>query len=152
MINNEAEYETLVVGLDLARAAGARNIVVYYDSQVVTNQVNGNYECKSERMKKYLQEVKDRISGFQVKFVQIPREENECANHLVKATLAEFMLVPDQVLSDQVLSFVQTSSLIDEVTSVQEIGTQNNWTTPLVSYLRDSMLLEGKDATRKLKV
>ena len=65
----------------------------------------------------------------------------------MKATLAEFMLVPDQVLS-----FVQTSSLIDEVTSVQEIGTQNNWTTPLVSYLRDSMLPEGKDATRKLKV
>ena len=64
MINNEAEYETLVVGLDLARAAGARNIVVYCDSQVVTNQVNGNYECKSERMKKCLQEVKDRISGL----------------------------------------------------------------------------------------
>ncbi|XP_030936116.1 uncharacterized protein LOC115961243 [Quercus lobata] len=47
-------------------------------------------------MKKYLQEVKDRIRGLQVKFVQISREENECANHLVKAALAEFMLIPDQ--------------------------------------------------------
>ena len=95
MINNEAEYEALVAGLDLTRAAGARNIVVCCDSQVVTNQVNGNYECKSERMKKYIQEVKDRISGLQVKFIQISREENECANHLVKAALAEFMLIPD---------------------------------------------------------
>ena len=91
--------------------------------------------------------MKDQISGLQVKFVQISREENECADHLAKATSTEYMLVPNQVLS-----FVQTSSLIDEVTSVQEIGTQNNWTTPLVSYLRDSMLPEGKDATRKLKV
>ena len=29
--NNEAEYEALVVGLDLAKAAGAESIVIYYD-------------------------------------------------------------------------------------------------------------------------
>ena len=33
--NNEAEYETLVARLDLAKAAGAENMVVYCDSQVV---------------------------------------------------------------------------------------------------------------------
>ena len=43
--NNEAEYEALVVGLDLARAAGVENVVVHCDSQVVINQVNGDYEC-----------------------------------------------------------------------------------------------------------
>ena len=46
MTNNEAEYETLVVGLDLAKAAKAMSVVVYCDSQVVTSQVNGDYECK----------------------------------------------------------------------------------------------------------
>ena len=51
--NNEAEYEALVVGLDLAKAAGAENVVVHYDSQVVTSQLNGGYECKNERMKRY---------------------------------------------------------------------------------------------------
>ena len=35
--NNEAEYEALVVGLDLARAAGATSVVIYCDSQVITN-------------------------------------------------------------------------------------------------------------------
>ena len=49
--NNEAEYEALIAGLDLAKAAGATSVVIYYDSQVVTNQVNGDYECKGERMK-----------------------------------------------------------------------------------------------------
>ena len=38
--NNEAEYEALVVGLDLAKAVGATSIVIYCDSQVITNQVN----------------------------------------------------------------------------------------------------------------
>ena len=41
--NNEAEYETLVVGLDLAKAVGAENVVVHCDSQVVTSQINGGY-------------------------------------------------------------------------------------------------------------
>ena len=62
--NNEAEYEALVAGLDLAKAAGAENMVVYCDSQVVTSQINGNYECKNERMKKYLEEVKGRIGNL----------------------------------------------------------------------------------------
>ena len=52
--NNEAEYEALVAGLDLAKAAGAASVVIPYDSQVVANQVNGDYKCKGERMKRYL--------------------------------------------------------------------------------------------------
>ena len=46
-------------------------------------------------MKKYLEEVKGRIDGLQIKFIQIPREENECADRLAKAASAEYMLVPD---------------------------------------------------------
>ena len=38
--NNEAKYEALVAGLDLAKAAGATRVVIYCDSQVITNQVN----------------------------------------------------------------------------------------------------------------
>ena len=129
------------------RVVGVENMVVYYDSQVVTSQINGNYECKNERMRRYLEEVKGRIGGLQIQFVQILREENECANHRAKVALAEYMLIPDQVLS-----FDQISSLITEVTSVQEIGTESNWTTPLVSYIRNDMLLDGKDDARKLKV
>ena len=36
-INNEVEYEALVAGLDLTKAAGAMSVVIYCDSQVVTN-------------------------------------------------------------------------------------------------------------------
>ena len=62
--NNEAEYEALVAGLDLAKAASAKNMVVHCDSQVVTSQINGGYECKNERMKRYLEEVKNRIGSL----------------------------------------------------------------------------------------
>ena len=69
-----------MIGLDLAKAAGAENVVVHCDSQVVTSQINGGYECKNERMKRYLEEVKNQISSLEVRFVQIPRGENECAH------------------------------------------------------------------------
>ena len=71
--NNEAEYEALVAGLDLAKAVGATNVVIYCDSQVITNQVNGDYECKGERMKRYLNQVKGRVNDLKAKIVQIPR-------------------------------------------------------------------------------
>ena len=108
--NNEAEYETLVAGLDLARAAGAENMIMHCDSQVITSQINGDYEYRNERMKKYLEEVKSRISCLEVKFVQIPREENECADRLAKAAFVEFVNA-----FEQILSFIQTSPLIDDI-------------------------------------
>ncbi|XP_075633384.1 uncharacterized protein LOC142605842 [Castanea sativa] len=92
--NNEAEYEALIAGLDLAIAAGASNMIVYSNSQIVTSQVNGNYECKNERMKKYLEEVKGRTSNHQVKLVQIPREENQDTDRLAKAASTELMIIP----------------------------------------------------------
>ena len=78
--NNEAKYEALVAGLDLAKAAGATIVVIYCDSQVITNQVNGDYECKGERMKRYLNQVKRRVDNLQAKIVQILRGENEQAD------------------------------------------------------------------------
>ena len=58
--NNEAEYQALVAGLDLTKAAGVARVVLYCDSQVNTNQVNGDYKCKGKRMKRYLDQVRRR--------------------------------------------------------------------------------------------
>ena len=71
--NNKVEYEALVVGLDLTKATGAVSVVIYYDSQVVINQINGDYECNGERMKKYLEQVKRRVDDLQAKIIQIPK-------------------------------------------------------------------------------
>ena len=113
--NNEAKYEAPVAGLDLTKAAGATSVVIYCDSQVVTNQVNGDYECKGERMKRYLDQVKRRVDDLKAKIIQIPRGENEQADRLAKAVSAEHMITHGNVLS-----FVQLSLLIDS-DDIQEI-------------------------------
>ena len=114
---------------------------------MITSQINGDYECRSERMKKYLEEVKNQIRSLEVKFVQIPRKENKRADRLAKVASTEFMIA-----SKQVLSFVQISSLIDDGANVQETNSEKNWTTPLIAYLRSGILPDGEEATRKLKV
>ena len=144
--NNEVEYEALVAGLDLAKATEAMSVVIYYDSQVITNQVNGDYKCKGERMKRYLDQVKRRVDDLKAKIIQILKGENEQADCLAKAVLAEHMITHGNVLS-----FVQLSPLIDS-DDVQEIGSRSNWTTSIALYLKDGVLPDEKEATRKLKV
>ena len=97
-------------------------------------------------MKKYLKEVKNRINSLKVKFIQIPREENERTNRLDKAASVEFMIP-----SEQVLSFIQISLLINKA-NVQEVNLDKNWTAPLITYLRLGILSDGKHVARKMKV
>ena len=52
--NNEAKYEALLIGLSLAKALGAKSLIVQADSQLIIGQVKGDYEAKEERMQKYL--------------------------------------------------------------------------------------------------
>ena len=144
--NNEVEYEALMARLDLAKAAGVVSMVLYCDSQVITNQVNGDYECKGEKMKKYLEQVKRRVEDLQAKIIQIPRGKNEQTDRLTKAASVEHMIA-----FDNVLYFIQLSPLFDSI-DMQEIGSENDKTTPLISYLKKDVLLGGKEAVRKLKV
>ena len=97
-------------------------------------------------MKRYLDQVRVRVDDLEAKIVQIPRGENEQVDRLAKAASAEHMIIPDNVLS-----FFQLSPLIDS-SNVQEIGSESNWTAPLVSYLKNGVLPDGKEAARKLKV
>ena len=97
--NNEAEYETLLKGLELAKSLGAESILVQGDSQLVIGQVNGTCEAKEERMKKYLNKVRCLIKKFSgAHFVQIPREKNMEADIFAKeASVSELTDELDEI-------------------------------------------------------
>ena len=142
--NNEAEYEALLKRLELAKSLGVESILVQGDSQLVIGQVNGTYEAKEERMKKYLNKVRRLIKKFnEAHFVQVPRKENMEADTLAKeASVNE--------LTDK-FNEVQYIPSID-LPEVQQIGGEENWMTPIVSYLKEGKLLEGRDEARKLRI
>ena len=84
-MNNEAEYEALLIGLSLAKALGAKNLIVQADSQLIIGQVKRDYEVKEERMQKYLKVVQRLSQHFDsLDFVQIPRAKNIEVDFLVR--------------------------------------------------------------------
>ncbi|XP_023743054.1 uncharacterized protein LOC111891220 [Lactuca sativa] len=56
--NNEAEYEALLAGLQLAKHMGAKVVTALTDSRLAANQVNGSFEVRDPRMGKYVNMVK----------------------------------------------------------------------------------------------
>ena len=122
----------------------ARSILILGDSQLVMGQVNETYEAKEGRMKKYLEKVLLLVKKFkEANFVQISRGENVEADVLAKeASATEPMDEFDKV------QYIPSIDLPE----VQQIENRENWMTPIVSYLKDGKLSEGKDEARKLRV
>ena len=56
--NNEAEYETLLVGMAMVQRMGRKSIKIFLDSRLVVGYVKGEFEAKNERMQGYLSQVK----------------------------------------------------------------------------------------------
>ena len=52
--NNEAEYETLLVGMAMVQRMEEKSIKLFSDSRLVVGQVRGEFEAKDERMQGYL--------------------------------------------------------------------------------------------------
>ena len=138
------KYEAILKGLELAKSVEADSILVLGDSQLVIGQVNGTCEAKEDRMKRYLKKVVHLVKKFkEVDFVQIPREENVEADTLAKeASANEAMDEFDEI---------QYMPSIDLLEMLQIEG-EENWMTPIVSFLKDGRLPEGKDEARKLRV
>ncbi|GKU89478.1 hypothetical protein SLEP1_g3610 [Rubroshorea leprosula] len=83
--NNMAEYEALLLGLQLALELKISTIQIYSDSQLVVNQINSICEVVDPVMVKYVTLVAELKCKFQ-KFClsKIPRAENEQADLLSK--------------------------------------------------------------------
>ena len=65
--NNEAEYEAVIVGLNLAHSMEVDQLEVCSDSQLVVKQIEDIYKAKGEKMILYLKKVGELLR----KFVQV---------------------------------------------------------------------------------
>ena len=85
--NNMAEYEACIYGVEVALAAGAKNLLVYRDSLLVISQANEEWEVKEERLKLYNGYLKTLKKGFdKCLFLHLSSDENQMADAL--ATLS----------------------------------------------------------------
>ena len=62
--NNEAEYEALIVGLELAKEIKVESLDIFNDSQLVACQINEEYQAREEKMVAYLHKVQELLRSF----------------------------------------------------------------------------------------
>lgn len=79
--SNEAEYEALIDGLEIAAKNGVEQLHLFYDSQLMVQQMNEAYITKDERMAAYVEEAKEIMGKWKVCTIeQIPRDDNQKAD------------------------------------------------------------------------
>ena len=81
--NNVAEYEALILGLNLAIDKGATILEVKGDSDLIVSQVLMRFATKNEKLKKYRDMAQNISKTFKkISLEAVPREENHMADAL----------------------------------------------------------------------
>ena len=83
--NNVAEYTALVKALEwlLANNLGSTRVEIMSDSQLIVNQLTGDYKVKAKRMLALYKQVLKLMSTFQeIQIKWVPREKNREADRL----------------------------------------------------------------------
>jgi ribonuclease HI len=81
--NNVAEYEALILGLNLAIDKGVTILEVKGDSDLIVSQVLMRFATKNEKLKKYRDVAQTLSKSFRkVSIEVVPREENHVADAL----------------------------------------------------------------------
>lgn len=84
--NNQAEYRSLIAGIQALREQlessgeplGSAEVRILGDSQLVINQMAGNWKIKNEDLLKLHDEALDLLAGFgKVEFIYQPRSKSQ---------------------------------------------------------------------------
>ncbi|XP_070047497.1 uncharacterized protein [Nicotiana tomentosiformis] len=139
--NNIAEYQALILGLEMAVEMKRLQLQVFGDSQLVVNQLLGSYEVKKPELCPYHDYAKILMGWLgDVTIQHVPRKENKKADAL--ATLASSLTLPDQAQVTVCQKWVV--SLPNEVegeenepkhlVAVSEVE-KEKWQQPIIDYL-----------------
>lgn len=83
--NNQAEYEALIAGLELARDMGPKDVICKTDSQLTVGHITREFQVKDPLLLKYYHKVKSLMKTFSMAKVEhVKRERNARADMLSK--------------------------------------------------------------------
>ncbi|VFQ70040.1 unnamed protein product [Cuscuta campestris] len=83
--NNEAEYEALIGGIQIALFMRIKHIRLKSDSKLAIGQLKGEMEAREGRLKRYRDCARTLLGQFEYyELIYVPREENEEADMLAK--------------------------------------------------------------------
>ncbi|XP_074299286.1 uncharacterized protein LOC141630353 [Silene latifolia] len=154
--NNDAEYEALILGLQLALEMQINHIKVYSDSQLIVNHVNNVYTARDPKMVAYLEvakELKLRFASFHIQ--QMPRDQNVEEDALATLKAA---FTPGAVSSIPFIHVMKPAVRQNEQQNASKVATTqwtyeagilctttpqeetDDWRKPYISWIHDEVL------------
>ncbi|XP_075103757.1 uncharacterized protein LOC142178325 [Nicotiana tabacum] len=99
--NNMAEYEACILGIRMAVDMNIKELLVIGDSDLLIQQVQGEWSTKNVRILPYMHYIKELCKKFtKIEFKHIPRIQHEFADALV--TLSSMIQHPDKNYIDPI--------------------------------------------------
>ena len=119
-INNEAEYETLLVGMTMVQKMGGKVVEIFSDSRLVIGQVQGELEVRELRMQDYLNQVRHLQPAFEsFKLSQIPRNRNTHANSLAPLATSLAQNLPRVILVEDLYKLIEVGSNVVHIHQIR---------------------------------
>nr|XP_025638546.1 uncharacterized protein LOC112733717 [Arachis hypogaea] len=146
--NNQAEYEALLAGLTLASEVGAKVLEINTDSQVVSSQINGDYQTRDPLLQQYLGKVNKLKEEFDQVIIQhVPRERNARADLLSKLASTK----PGHGNKSLIQEVVKTPSVSLTADTHLTHSHHKSWTHPILQYLLNRKLPEDPKEGKRIK-
>ncbi|XP_074265655.1 uncharacterized protein LOC141588099 [Silene latifolia] len=137
--NNEAEYEALILGMQMAQGLKVRNLRVYSDSFLVVNHVNN--ECQEQNVEADALAIlratfqPTKLSNIPITHLLTPAIQKELEQSQEgEATLKQHVNRAEMLLSD----------------GHQQVGL--DWRKPYIEWLKDGKLPEDKKEAQSFRI
>jgi len=148
--NNQAEYEVLLAGLNLAYDMGAREVTCKSDSRVMVGQINGEFEAKEPLLQRYYHAAKNSIARFsKAPLEHIPREDNKRADILSKLSVTKKKSHQRSVIQIWLRHPSVTEVEAECLAIEKEEAEADNWMTPVIQYLTDGTCKADQEKAMK---
>lgn len=138
VIKNIVEYEATIFSAMNSNKLRANSIILHSDLRFVVKQYMGTFEAKDNKMKRYVEQLKNQCSKFfNFELKQISRNENDYVDALATPVVVR------EANSNRIVSVtILVEATLEEVEkSVRNIGKVTSlWFTPTFNFINDGGL------------
>ncbi|GKV12333.1 hypothetical protein SLEP1_g23490 [Rubroshorea leprosula] len=138
--NNQAEYEALIIGLEVLVELKVPMVEIIGDSQLILKQLEGEYKCTSLSLAPYFALAVQLLEEFDdVILRHVTRDLNTEANEM--AQIASGLKIPEGVMSrivaveKRILPSIHMRGMAISTCSIDI--TQTDWRYPIMEYLKN---------------
>ncbi|XP_024155938.1 uncharacterized protein LOC112163907 [Rosa chinensis] len=149
-LNNAAEYKALIAGIQLAKELRVTRLAIFSDSQLVVNQVSGDFQAKEPHLSHYQALAKTLLQRCLTThtIALIPRAQNSKADAVARLATSP----PDTNIQNLKLEILDKPSFDKPFSEIflTESDRPPSWMDLFINYLSKGIEPQDKDIATRL--